>query len=202
MKTQSLNDHFIWLFFNSRNWVAIICAPSIRVPRIEWLCYMCSLEFQGPNGYSTCVCWSSKDWMATLHAFVRILGIQWLLYMPHQLEFQGLNGYYICVFYNCMIYIATTLRPLDFQGLDNYYICLFWSFWGYNVLRDAPKTFSCFNTWGTNLVRVIYVHLIQHKHCCWVSMWLIHMSICANMLEFFYQSIFWQLTNFFREYYI
>jgi hypothetical protein len=172
------------IVFSSRNWMAIICAPSIKVPRTEWLCYMCSLEFQGLNGYATCVHWSSKDWMAALHASIRILGILWLLYMPHRLEFQGLNIYVLCVFYNYMIYIAIAL-PLDFQGLDSYYICVFWSFWGYNVLRDAPKTFSCFKTGGTNLVKVMYVHLIQHKHCCRMSMWLIHMSICTNMLEFF-----------------
>jgi hypothetical protein len=63
------------------------------------------------------------------------------------------------------------MRPLEIQGLDNYYVCVLWSFEGHDVLKDAPKTFFCFNTWGTNLGKVMYSYLIQHRYCCQVSMW-------------------------------
>jgi hypothetical protein len=66
------------------------------VLEIEWLLYVPhQLEFQGLNGYATCVHWSSKDRMAILHMFVGVPRIKWLLYM-HPLEFLGFNGYYIC----------------------------------------------------------------------------------------------------------
>jgi hypothetical protein len=58
--------------------------------------------------------------MAIVYASFKVLGSEWLLFM-------------------C---------PLELQGLDNYYICVVWSFKGHGLLRDAPKTFLCFNTWG------------------------------------------------------
>lgn len=83
----------------------------------------------------------------------------------------------VCVFWSCTVYMATPLHPSNFQGLDRYYICVLWSFWGHDVLRDMLNTFLCFNTWGTNLARVLYVHLIQHNHYCWVSTWPIHVLV-------------------------
>lgn len=82
---------------------------------------------------------------------------------------------------------------------NNYYICVLWSFWGHDVLRDMLKTFSYFNTWGTNLARVFYVHLIQHNHCCRVSMVdscvSDDVSICANMLEYSFVKIYFDISQ-------
>jgi len=64
------------------------------------------------------------------------------------------------------------MHPLELQGLDGYYVsfgipgtrkllymCLLELRRGY-VLRNIPKTFLCFNTWGTNFGKVLYSHLI------------------------------------------
>ncbi len=104
----------------------------------------------GLNGYTICVHRSSRDWMGTMYVSFEVVGFIWLLYM----------------------------HPLEFQGLDNYYICIIWTFKGHDVLRNAPKTFLYFNTWGTN------PHLIQHKHYCWIFTGQIHMATMTCQFVF------------------
>jgi hypothetical protein len=82
------------------------CKTKIYNLKINWKCddnviieclfYMLPLEFQGLNGYSICIHWSSKDKMVIVYSSFGIPGTKWLLYM-HPLEFQGLNNYYLCV---------------------------------------------------------------------------------------------------------
>lgn len=72
----------------------------------------------------------------------------------------------------------------------------------------CQKTFLCFNIWCTNLGRVLYSHLIEHKHCCWVSMWWIHMAVmmCVNLCWcarlFFCQDVFCHVIEVVRKYFI
>ncbi len=141
------------------------------------LFYMLPLEFQGLNNYFICIHWSSKDEMAIVYSSFKIVGIEWLLYMFHQSKFQGLNGYYICIFWSSKTWIATVYVSFGVSRIEwLLYIC-FWNFNGQDLLRDVLKTFLCFNIWGTNLGRVLYSHLIEHKHYCQVSMWRIHVAM-------------------------
>ncbi len=135
------------------------------------------MKIQSLNAYFICLLWSSR--------------IEWLCYM-RPLEFQGLNGIIYASFGVVRFIWLLSMHLLEFQGLDSYYICVFWTFRGHNVLRNVPKTFLCFNTWGTNLGRVLYSHLIQHRHCCRMSKWRIHMAMmtCQFVLEFICQGIF------------
>jgi hypothetical protein len=116
--------------------------------------------------------------MAIVYLSFEVLGTKWLQLMPHWLEFHGLNGYYICVLWNnSKVYMATIYAFFGVPRIEWLFICILWSFKGQDLLRDAPKTFLCFNTWGTNLGRVHYSHLVQHRHCCRVSMWRIHTTV-------------------------
>jgi hypothetical protein len=110
--------------------------------------------------------------MAIVYASFGVIGSKWLLFM-HILEFQGLNGYYICVL---------------------------WSFRGQDFLKDAPKTFSCIKTWGTNLAK-FYIHI-------WFNINIIvkcprgsdDVSICVDMLKYFFVRVYFDMSpNLFRN---
>jgi hypothetical protein len=115
--------------------------------------------------------------MAIVYSPFRILRIEWLLYVPHQFEFQGLNGYCICILWSSKAQIVIVYVSFGVLGSFRLLYIHFWNFKGQDLLRDVPKTFLCFNIWGTNLGRVMYSHLIEHKHCCRLSMWRIHMTM-------------------------
>ncbi len=129
------------------------------------------MRMQTPNAYFICFLWSSKDWKGTLYASTRVLGIEWLLYMPHWLEFHRLNGYCICILRVVRSRWFLSICPLELRGLGSYYICVLSSFEVDDVLRNVPKTFLCFNTWDTNLGKILYSHLIKHRHCYRISTW-------------------------------